>query len=75
MPIYPKLCAGNYGTLLADFKATNSLSITEMNEVIDNHGFTQESLEETFRLLKILKNYDFKKKYPSIVTHEERSKP
>ena len=71
MVIRPKLCAGSYGILLADFKQS-SLSITEMDKAIEDHNFTQESLEETFRLLKTLKNYDFKKKYPSIITHEKR---
>ena len=71
--IRPKLCAGSYGVLLADYRANNSLTITETDQIIKDHNFTQETLEETFRLLKILKNYDFKKKYPSIYNQEKRS--
>jgi len=72
-PIYPKLCAGTYGTLLADFRKNVTLSIDEMDEIIVNHNFTQDSLEETFRLLKLLKNYHWKK-VESQVTSEKRIK-
>ena len=60
-PIRPNLIAGSYGAVLNDFRKNVKLSIDEMDEIIVNHAFTQQSLEETHRLLKILWNYQMKK--------------
>jgi len=56
-PIRPKLIAGTYGDVLDDFRNNVRLSASEMDEIIFNHGFSQESLEETHRLFKTLWNY------------------
>jgi hypothetical protein len=50
--IYPYLCIGTYGTVLNDFRTNVKLSVEEMDEIIINHHFTRDSLEETHRLLK-----------------------
>ena len=55
--IRPHLIAGSYGDLLDDFRKNVKLTSVEMDEIIVNHNFTQESLEETHRLFKILWNY------------------
>ena len=55
--IRPYLIAGTYGDILDDFRKTVKLTPAEMDEIIVNHNFTTESLEETHRLLKILWNY------------------
>ena len=58
--IYPKLIAGSWGEVLNDFRENVKLSVDEMDQIIVNHNFTQESLEETHRLLKILWNYQMR---------------
>ena len=55
--IRPYLIAGSYGDILNDFRKNVKLTPAEMDEIIVNHNFTTESLEETHRLLKILWNY------------------
>jgi len=59
--IYPYLCAGSYGAVLNDFRENVKLSVEEIDEIIVNHNFTQKSLEETHKLLKILWNYQVRK--------------
>ncbi len=56
-PIRPHMIAGTYGDLLDDFRKNVKLTPDEMDEIIVNHNFTQESLEETHRLFKIIWNY------------------
>lgn len=56
-PIRPKLIGGTYGDVLNDFRENVKLSASEIDDIIFNHGFSQESLEETHRLFKILWNY------------------
>ena len=56
-PIRPHLIAGTYGDVLDDFRKNVKLTPAEMDEIIVNHNFTTESLEETHRLFKILWNY------------------
>jgi len=56
-PVRPPYVAGSYGDVLADFRDNVKLTAEEMDEIIFNHNFTRESLNETYRLLKVLWNY------------------
>lgn len=56
-PIRPNLINATYGDILDNFRETVKLTPTEIDEIIVNHNFTRESLEETYRLFKILWNY------------------
>ncbi len=63
-PIRPHYIAGTYGEILSDFRANIKLSASEMDDIISNHGFTRESLEETHRLFKLLWNYQARSSMP-----------
>ena len=59
--IRPKLCVGTWGEVLNDFRTNVNLTIDEMDEIIVNHNFTTDSLEESHRLLSILWSYQLRK--------------
>lgn len=65
-PIRPRLIAGTYGDILDNFRKNVKLTPTEMDEIIVNHNFTSESLQETHRLLKILWNYQVRGSTPKV---------
>ena len=41
-PIRPHLIAGTYGDLLEDVRKNVKLTLTEMDEIMDNNNYTQE---------------------------------